>query len=394
MAAGRDVTLVFQSYHAFSDHAPKILEKYCVGDLVTSNVPTFPEPGAFYNTVRKRVRQHFKDTKQDPKSSGWMWLRHLIIPSLVVLMWFAQVFFASYSLFLSCIAAALLGWFSALSCMINIHDASHFAVTSNPIVWRVVGHIHDYLNGCSYHVWIHQHIFGHHPYTNIDGFDPDISTANHVSCAYTLLTLFSCCLQLGLKTHIQDFFVFIINKRNSTSTFNTLPTSHLVIFLTGKLCFLIHKVVLPWMLLSFREMIVLVIFAEVAAGYWLALIFQASHVVSEVDWPQPDADGKVNRDWAELQIESTLDYATDSWFCNVFTGALNHQTAHHLFPSVAQIYYPQITPIVVQACKEFGVRYNYKDTMFEALGAHISHLKTLGQEKDKPVVTRPEVWKG
>ena len=26
-----------------------------------------------------------------------------------------------------------------------------------------------------------QHIFGHHPYTNIDGFDPDISTANHVS---------------------------------------------------------------------------------------------------------------------------------------------------------------------------------------------------------------------
>lgn len=33
---------------------------------------------------------------------------------------------------------------------------SHFAVTSNPIVWRVVGHIHDYLNGCSYHVWVHQ----------------------------------------------------------------------------------------------------------------------------------------------------------------------------------------------------------------------------------------------
>lgn len=40
-----------------------------------------------------------------------------------------------------------------------------------------------------------------------------------------------------------------------TSTFNTLPTSHLVIFLTGKVCFLIHKVVLPWMLLSFREMV-------------------------------------------------------------------------------------------------------------------------------------------
>ena len=26
-----------------------------------------------------------------------------------------------------------------------------------------------------------QHIFGHHPYTNIDGYDPDISTAKNVS---------------------------------------------------------------------------------------------------------------------------------------------------------------------------------------------------------------------
>ena len=33
-----------------------------------------------------------------------------------------------------------------------------------------------------------QHIFGHHPYTNIDGFDPDISTAHHVSyCAINSL---------------------------------------------------------------------------------------------------------------------------------------------------------------------------------------------------------------
>ena len=67
----------------------------------------------------------------------------------------------------------------------------------------------------------------------------------------------------------------------------------------------------------------------------------------------------------------------------LFSGALNHQTAHHLFPGVSQIYYPQITPIVRQACKEFGVRYNYKDTFTEALGAHIGHLKRLGQQQEK-----------
>ncbi|XP_015777026.1 PREDICTED: acyl-lipid (8-3)-desaturase B-like [Acropora digitifera] len=98
----------------------------------------------------------------------------------------------------------------------------------------------------------------------------------------------------------------------------------------------------------------------------------------------------MNRDWAELQVETAQDFSTDSWFLNVFSGALNHQTAHHLFPGVSQFYYPQITPIVRQACKEFGVRYNYKDTFTEAFNSHIEHLKTLGQQKEKSAVIKRE----
>ena len=46
-------------------------------------------------------------------------------------------------------------------------------------------------------------------------------------------------------------------------------------------------------------------------------------------------------------------------------GALNHQTAHHLFPGVLQYYYPQITPIIQAACKEFNVPYHYKSSFTE-----------------------------
>ena len=67
-----------------------------------------------------------------------------------------------------------------------------------------------------------------------------------------------------------------------------------------------------------------------------------------------------------------------------FLGALNHQTAHHLFPNVCQIHYPAITPILRETCKEFGIRYHYKDTLFQALGCHVSHLKRLGQQQEKP----------
>ena len=83
---------------------------------------------------------------------------------------------------------------------------------------------------------------------------------------------------------------------------------------------------------------------------------------------------------AELQVATTHDYATDSWFWTVFTGALNHQTAHHLFPGVIQSHYRKITPIVKQTCEEFGLEYHYTDTALEALGRHIEHLRKLGQD--------------
>ena len=37
--------------------------------------------------------------------------------------------------------------------------------------------------------------------------------------------------------------------------------------------------------------------AEIVVSYWLALIFQVSHVVSEVDWLKPDENNFINMDW-------------------------------------------------------------------------------------------------
>jgi fatty acid desaturase len=59
-------------------------------------------------------------------------------------------------------------------------------------------------------------------------------------------------------------------------------------------------------------------------------------------------------------VDTTQDYAHDSWFWNVFSGALNHQTTHHIFPGVNQYYYPQISPIIQKTAKEFNVPYHYK----------------------------------
>jgi len=114
----------------------------------------------------------------------------------------------------------------------------------------------------------------------------------------------------------------------------------------------------------------------------LATLTQINHVNSEVMWPEPKDDKMklFSMYWAEMQCASTQDYTTDSWFWTVFTGGLNHQTSHHLFPHMLQSYYPQITPIVRKTCKEFGVRYNYFPTFWEALCCHFRHLQEMGRD--------------
>lgn len=82
----------------------------------------------------------------------------------------------------------------------------------------------------------------------------------------------------------------------------------------------------------------------------------------------------------ELQVLTTTDYATDGWLWTILTGALNHQIAHHLFPGVIQSHYRYITPIVRQVCKEFGIQYNYDESLFDAIKNHFIFLFSMGKK--------------
>jgi fatty acid desaturase len=92
---------------------------------------------------------------------------------------------------------------------------------------------------------------------------------------------------------------------------------------------------------------------------------------------------QINVDWAELQLRTTQDYAHGSWFWTTFTGALNHQSTHHLVPGIHQYYYSTIVPLIQRVATQHGVKYLCMDTFADALGSHISYLKTMGQSPKK-----------
>lgn len=144
--------------------------------------------------------------------------------------------------------------------------------------------------------------------------------------------------------------------------------------------FVLYRVVIPAMYLSWSMSLALLLISDAVSSYWLALLFQVNHVAEGVYFPPLDKKTMVvDKDWAELQVVTTLDYSHGSWFWTFASGALNYQSTHHLFPGVNQYYYPAIAPIVLQTCREFNVPYLVKDGVLSALGAHIKHLYNFGQ---------------
>ena len=394
LGAGRDISQLFESYH--NENAFKTLGKFYVGELVTNNEwPVYPAHGEFYRTLKKRVDKYFKDNNIDPKYDPWMFVRYAFFLGFAFFCTFT-VMFNHENMLLSLIMTALWGFDVALVSLTFTHDSSHFAITHKPWIWRLFGVVHDLFIGGSMFLWIHQHTMCHHPFTNVDGKDPDIRTSKNQPdlrrikedqpwvpryfYQHLYVPMFYCLL--GIKTRLQEFLL-LINGRNSAMTI-TIPTySQLAQFYIAKFFYVNYRTTLLYLYMPVWKVVLFNVIADVVLCYWLALLFQTSHVISEVEWPQPDENNEIHRDWAELQVATTQDYATDSWFWSVFTGSLNHQTVHHLFPGVIQSHYIKITPILRDTCKEFGITYHYVPTFWQALGCHINHLKRLGQEDIK-----------
>ena len=394
LGAGRDISQLFESYH--SDNAFKILEKFYVGELVgNTEWPVYPPRGEFYRTLKMRVDKYFKDNNIDPKYDPWMFVRYAFFLGFAFFCTFT-VMFNHENMLLSLFMTVLWGFDVALVAMTFTHDSSHFSITHKPWMWRIFGAVHDLFHGASIFMWIHQHTMGHHPFTNVDGKDPDIQTHENQPdlrriketqlwvpryfYQHIYVPLVYCFL--GVKTRFQDFFLLKSGK-NSAMTL-TIPTySQLAQLYIGKFLHVNYRITLLYFYMPVWKIVLFNFVAEFVGSYWLALVFQTSHVISEVEWPQPDENNEIHRDWAELQVATTQDYATDSWFWSVFTGSLNHQTVHHLFPGVIQSHYIKITPILRKTCEEFGITYHYVPTFWQALGCHINHLKRLGQEDIK-----------
>lgn len=184
LSAGRECTDLFNSYHWLNPGKPRaIISKYEIGELVgPTELPTFaPDTAGFYKTLSDRVRAYFERTKQNPKSPvAGLWRLLLILTcafTALYAMTMAKVPFTDITLTwpAQLAAAVVFGIFQAMPLLHAMHDASHTAIGGNELWWKTIGRLClDWFAGGMMISWHHQHVVGHHLYTNVFLADPDI----------------------------------------------------------------------------------------------------------------------------------------------------------------------------------------------------------------------------
>jgi linoleoyl-CoA desaturase len=105
--------------------------------------------------------------------------------------------------------------------------------------------------------------------------------------------------------------------------------------------------------------------------------------MDEADMPLPKKDGTLKNTWAIHQLMTTVNFSPKNKLISWFTGGLNYQVEHHIFPNISHIHYSKIAEIVKKTTKEFNLPYNEFKSTRKAIIAHFSYLKLMGT---KPVL--------
>jgi linoleoyl-CoA desaturase len=141
-------------------------------------------------------------------------------------------------------------------------------------------------------------------------------------------------------------------------------------------------IVLPLLVLDITwwQFIIGFLAMHMAQGLTMGLVFQLAHVVEGTDFPIPNETGNMEEAWAEHQMRTTANFASNCRVAAFFLGGLNRQIEHHLFPKVCHIHYGKIGKIVKETALEFNIPYTEKPTFIAALKSHYRMLRKFGLE--------------
>jgi len=307
----------------------------------------------FFRTLNKRVNDYFKENKLK-KTGNW----RLHLKTVVMFAMFLTPYFLILTLGLPTWANLL------LTILMGVGMAG-----------------------------VGMNVMQHHTYTNIHEHDEDMEAGRILRFSkhtkwkkhhkfqhlYSIFLYGLLTFNWAITTDFQQMYRYMKRKLSYGKLPNPIVNwSTLVI---TKTLYVVIWIVIPLIFIdvAWWKIILGFFIMHYVAGVILSITFQLAHIVDEADTPLPDESGTMKNTWAIHQLFTTVNFGTKNRLVNWFTGGLNHQVEHHIFPNISHVHYTKISKIVKETAKEFNLPYNEYKTTRKAIFSHFKHLKELGK---------------
>jgi linoleoyl-CoA desaturase len=342
----------------------------------------------FFKSLTSKVDLYFKSNNIKETGNYKLYLKTVFFGISLITLYTTLVFFTPQA-WISVVLCCLMGLTLAGIGFNVMHDGAHGSFSTKPWVNELMGYSLNVMGG-NVLLWKYKHNVNHHSFTNIEGMDDDIDIKPWIRVhqdqkkhwfhrfqhIYWVILYGATYL---LWVFVQDFKKYFTGKVGDLP-FRKMNFKEHSIFWISKLVYLSVFIVIPVFQVGFAETMIGYFIIAFVTGIVIAIVFQLAHIVEDATFETPTSTNhKVETEWAVHQIQTTANFATKSKIVSWFTGGLNYQVEHHLFPRISHIHYPKINQLVQETCAQFGIQYLEFPTVLSAVRSHVVHLKQVGR---------------
>nr|QAY29224.1 fatty acid desaturase [Atherina presbyter] len=371
--AGEDATEAFTAFHPDLKFVQKFLKPLLIGELKAT------EPGLDHSK-NAAITQDFDILRAQAEKQGLfqakplffcLHLGHILV--LEALAWLmVWLWGTSWTLTFVCsvmlaTAQSQAGWLQ--------HDFGHLSVFKksrwNHLIHKfVIGH----LKGASANWWNHRH-FQHHAKPNVFKKDPDIYMLDIFVLGATQPVEYGVKKIKHMPYNHQHKYFFLVAPPLLIPVFynfnimKTMITRRDWVDLAWSMTYYFRYFYCYIPLYGLFGSLALMTFVRFLESHWFVWMTQMSHLPMEID-------NEKHQDWMTMQLQATCN-VEQSFFNDWFSGHLNFQIEHHLFPRMPRHNYQVVAPQVRALCEKHGIPYEMK-TMWRGMADVVRSLKTSG----------------
>jgi linoleoyl-CoA desaturase len=342
---------------------------------------------AFYTDLKARVNAYFEKNKLSKHGNTYLLIKSALFLAIFCTV-YAVLVFITPAAWLSILLCIILG-ITASAIGFNImHDGGHGSLSSNKFINRLAALTLNMLGGSSF-LWNIKHNQLHHTFTNVEGHDDDIENEPFIRMQssqkaywfqrfqHIYWVVIYGLMYLAWVLYL-DFVKYFRRRIGSRENISMTWQQHLGFWFT-KMAFIGIFIVLPLFFMSTGHFITGFMIFTFTTGLIISVIFQLAHGVEGPEFINPESEKTLQYDWATHQVKTTANFATKNPVITFFTGGLNFQIEHHLFPQISHVHYPKLSRIVRETCRDHGLKYHEWPTMRQAVVSHIRFLKKMGR---------------